>query len=310
MGEPGLYDHDAHVGAALAGEGDGGMTHFDSGSTVDEIVSAIADTSADVREGLVEDRTVSAETNPSGETQMAADIRADELFEDAILSIDGVGTYASEERVDPIERDGGEYHVAMDPLDGSSNLRSNNAMGTIFGVYTERPPALGRDLVASGFVLYGPITTMIVARDGEVTDYLLENDVPQVLAEDVTLPEDPDIYGFGGDVPNWTDDFLAFAREIEQELKLRYGGAMIADINQLLTYGGIFAYPALEHKPDSKLRLQFEGNPIAHVFEAAGGASSTGDGSILDAEPESLHQRAPMHVGNAALIERLEAALD
>ena len=286
------------------------MTHFDSGSTVDEIVSAIADTSADVREGLVEDRTVSAETNPSGETQMAADIRADELFEDAILSIDGVGTYASEERADPIERDGGEYHVAMDPLDGSSNLRSNNAMGTIFGVYTERPPALGRDLVASGFVLYGPITTMIVARDGEVTDYLLEKENPQVLAEDVTLPDDPTVFGFGGDVPNWPEDFLDFAREIEQELKLRYGGAMIADINQLLTYGGIFAYPGLKEKPEGKLRLQFEGNPIAHVFEAAGGASSTGDGSILDTEAESLHQRAPMHVGNAELIERLEAALD
>ena len=286
------------------------MTLFDSGSTIDEIVATIADTSSDVREGLVEDRTVSAETNPSGETQMAADIRADELFEEAVLSIDGVGTYASEERELPIDGGDGEYHVAMDPLDGSSNLRSNNAMGTIFGVYTERPPTSGRNLVASGFVLYGPITTMVVARDGEVTDYLLEKENPQVLAEDVTLPDDPTVFGFGGDAPNWPDDFLGFAREIEEELKLRYGGAMIADINQVLTYGGIFAYPALEHKPESKLRLQFEGNPMAHIFEAAGGASSTGDGSILDAEADSLHQRAPMHVGNVELIERLEAALD
>ena len=286
------------------------MSVFGSTGPVDEVLQTVADTAEEVRRGLVEDRTVSDASNPSGETQMAADIRADELFEERVLAIDGVASYASEEREDVIHRGDGQYHVASDPLDGSSNLRSNNAMGTIFGVYDEEPPAYGRDLVAAGFVLYGPITTMIVARDGTVTDYLLETDPIEVLSEDVTLPDDPKLYGFGGDVPNWPNDFKSFAREIEQELKLRYGGAMIADINQLLTYGGIFAYPGLVEQPNGKLRLQFEGNPIAYVFECAGGSSSTGDGSILDADPKTLHQRAPMHVGNDALIERLEASLE
>ncbi|MFC7077143.1 class 1 fructose-bisphosphatase [Haloarcula halophila] len=287
------------------------MTAYEpGGDAVDRIVDSIAETATAVRDGLASDRTAKVGTNPSGERQEAADVRADELFEEALLAHEGVGTYASEERQELVDGGSGEYHIALDPLDGSSNLRSNNAMGTVFGIYDAPLPAKGRDLVTAGFVLYGPITTMVVARDGVVADYLIEGETPERLADDVTLPEDPDIYGFGGFVPDWPDDFTAFAREIEQELKLRYGGAMIADINQLLTYGGIFAYPGLESNPNGKLRLQFEGNPIAFVFEAAGGASSDGTQSMLDIEPEGFHQRCPLHVGNTELIERLEASLE
>ena len=287
------------------------MTAYDpGGDAVDRIVDSIAETATEVRDGLASDRTAKVGTNPSGERQEAADVRADELFEAALLAHDELGTYASEEREDLVDGGSGQYHVALDPLDGSSNLRSNNAMGTVFGIYDAPLPAKGRDLVAAGFVLYGPITTMVVARDDVVTDYLIEGETPEVLADDITLPEDPDIYGFGGFVPDWPEDFTAFAREIEQELKLRYGGAMIADINQLLTYGGIFAYPGLRSNPDGKLRLQFEGNPIAFVFEAAGGASSDGTQSMLDVEPDGFHQRCPLHVGNTDLIERLESSLE
>jgi fructose-1,6-bisphosphatase I len=84
---------------------------------------------------------------------------------------------------------------------------------------------------------------------------------------------------------------------------------MVGDVNQVLTYGGVFAYPALRSAPEGKLRLQFEANPIAYVIERAGGASSDGTGSILDVEPEAVHQRTPLYVGNEALIDRLEAAV-
>jgi fructose-1,6-bisphosphatase I len=126
----------------------------------------------------------------------------------------------------------------------------------------------------------------------------------------VTLPDDPVVYGFGGRVPDWPDDFADYAASVESELKLRYGGAMIADVNQVLTYGGIFAYPGLISAPEGKLRLVFEGAPIGYLIEAAGGASSDGDRSLLDIEPDELHQRVPMHVGNTALIERLERTLN
>jgi fructose-1,6-bisphosphatase I len=114
------------------------------------------------------------------------------------------------------------------------------------------------------------------------------------------------VYGFGGRVPDWTAAFTEYARDIEQALKLRYGGAMIGDVNQVLTYGGVFAYPELQSAPEGKLRLQFEGNPIGYVIESAGGRSSNGGRSLLEVEPTDLHQRTPVYVGNPELIERRE----
>ncbi|MFC6735467.1 class 1 fructose-bisphosphatase, partial [Halolamina salina] len=229
-------------------------------------------------------------------------------------AIDGVAEFASEEREAVVDTgDGapgeGDVAVAIDPLDGSSNLASNNAMGTIVGIADESLPAAGESLVAAAYVLYGPITTMTVAREGTVTTSVIDGGEARAVEEDVSLPDDPVVYGFGGRVPEWPDAFREYAREVESELKLRYGGAMVGDVNQVLSYGGIFAYPALESAPNGKLRLQFEGAPIAKIIEAAGGASSDGEQSLLSVEPTDLHQRVPVHVGNEAYVERLEAAL-
>jgi len=279
---------------------------------VEAILDAVAATAPEIRRGLPGRRAYGDEENPSGERRLAADEYADELLEERLLALDAVGSYASEERESVVESEG-RYHVACDPLDGSSNLKSNNAMGTIVGVYDEPLPAPGRSLVASAFVLFGPITTMVAASDGTVTEYLIEatdDGVERtVVTENLRLPENPTVYGFGGRVPDWPADFASYVEDIEQELKLRYGGAMIADVNQVLTYGGVFAYPALESAPNGKLRLQFEGNPIGHIVETAGGASSDGSRSLLDVEPTALHERVPVHVGTESLIDRLEAAL-
>jgi len=277
--------------------------------TIDAIRDAVAVTAPEIRAGLPGRREASGAENPSGERRLAADEYADELLEERLGRIDGVGAYASEERESVVDTGEG-YSVAVDPLDGSSNLKPNNVMGTIVGVYDAPLPATGRDLVAAGYVLYGPITTMAFAREGTVTEYLIEDGEPTVLNEDVTLPDDPTVYGFGGRVPDWPDEFAAYVDEIESELKLRYGGAMIGDVNQVLTYGGVFAYPALQSAPAGKLRLQFECNPVGYVIESAGGRSSDGTGSVLDVDPESLHQRTPIYLGNGSLIDRLEATLD
>ena len=273
---------------------------------VEAVLDAVAETAPEIRAGLPGRRTRADEENPSGEVVMEADVWADGLLVERIADIDGVGTYASEERQDT-EDVGAGYSVACDPLDGSSNLRSNNSMGTIVGIYDAPLPASGRDIVAAAYVLYGPITTMMVAVDGAVTESVIEDDgTRRVVDDDVRLPDEPTVYGFGGRVPDWTDAFADYAREIERELKLRYGGAMIGDVNQVMTYGGVFAYPELESAPAGKLRLQFEGNPIGYVVESAGGRSSDGERSLLDVEATDLHQRTPVYVGNAALIERRE----
>ncbi|MHB9285584.1 class 1 fructose-bisphosphatase [Halobacteriales archaeon Cl-PHB] len=278
---------------------------------VDAIFATVAETAEDVRSALAERRAYDGAENPSGEQQLAADVYADDLLEERLLTIDAVGGYASEEREqDVLADDGGTFHVACDPLDGSSNLKSNNGMGTIVGVYDRELPAPGDSLVAAGYVLYGPITTMVEARDGTVTEYLLRDGQREVLNEDVQLPEEPVVYGFGGRVPDWTDDFRTYVDDVEADrLKLRYGGAMVADVNQVVEYGGIFGYPMLEGTPEGKLRLQFEGHPIGYVIETAGGASSDGERSLLDREPGELHERTPVFVGNGSLIDRLEDEL-
>ncbi|MEF8773338.1 MAG: class 1 fructose-bisphosphatase [Halobacteriales archaeon] len=290
--------------------------------TVRAVFETVATSAPEIRAGLPGRRVATDEENVSGETVMAADLWADELLGERLTALDGVGEYASEER-ESVVGAGEGLSVAVDPLDGSSNLRSNNPMGTVVGVYDAALPAAGRDLVAAGFVLYGPITTMVAAVGDTCTEYVVEaGDADEDAAagdgerlahravDDLELPEDPTIYGFGGRVPDWPADVATYVEEIEQELKLRYGGAMIADVSQVLTYGGIFAYPGLQSRPEGKLRLQFEGAPIGYVVEAAGGASSDGEQSLLDVDPEKLHGRAPVHVGNESLIERLETALD
>jgi len=277
--------------------------------TVESIFDEVAHASPEIRAGLPGRRRKVGEENPSDEVQLAADVWADDLLADRLTAIDGVGAYASEEREGVLDAGAG-YSVTVDPLDGSSNLKSNNAMGTIVGVYDGELPAPGTDLVAAGYVLYGPITTMTVAVDGVVTEYVVELEGSRrAVTEDLSLPADPTVYGFGGRVPDWPDAFTGFVREIEQELKLRYGGAMIGDVNQVLTYGGIFSYPGLLDRPEGKLRLQFEGAPIGYVVESAGGASSNGERSLLSVDPTALHERTPVHLGNAPLVERVEDAL-
>ena len=281
---------------------------------ISEAIEVVAQSAPEIRDGLTGRRTKTDDENASGETQLAADVWADELLEERLSAIGGVGQFASEERESVVDAGEGELAVAVDPLDGSSNLQSNNSMGTILGVYEGELPAKGRTLVAAAYVLYGPITTMVVARDGEVTEYVIESEggdgedaERRAVREDLSLPDDPTVYGFGGRVPNWTDRFADYAGDVEKELKLRYGGAMIGDVNQVVTYGGVFAYPELDSRPEGKLRLLFEGNPIAYIVESAGGASSNGKESLLDADAEEIHQRTPVYVGNEDLIERLEA---
>lgn len=284
----------------------------DHSNTVEEVFEAVASCAPEVRAALPGRRTETADTNPSGELRLAADDYADELLEERLGAIDGIGQYASEETAEAVDVGDGDLSVAVDPLDGSSNLKPNNTMGTIVGIYDAALPAAGRDLVGAVYVLYGPITTMAAATDGEVTEYVVTDGEREAVREDLTLPDEPAVYGFGGRVPDWTEEFTAYARDIEsnESLRLRYGGSMIGDVNQVLTYGGIFAYPALESAPKGKLRLQFEGNPVGYIVETGGGRSSDGDGSILDIEPEALHERVPVYVGSTDLIDRLEGTLN
>lgn len=279
--------------------------------TITSILDILARTAPEIRSGLPGRRVKTDEENPSGESPMEADMFADELLRNRLGSLDGVGEYASEERASADDTGSG-FSVCVDPLDGSSNLKPNAAMGTIAAVYDAPLPAHGSDLVAAAYVLYGATTTMIAAVGGSVTDYVIHQDGSyEPIEQEVDVPTEPTVYGFGGRVPNWPADFESFVDEIESDpsMKLRYGGAMIGDVNQVLTYGGIFGYPALTNAPSGKLRIQFEGYPVGYIIECAGGASSDGSQSLLAVESNGIHDRTPVYVGTPSLIEQLETAL-
>jgi fructose-1,6-bisphosphatase I len=280
-------------------------------AAVDDILDIVHETALAVRDALPERRAYVDRENPSGERVRAADEYADELFSERLLALDAVASFASEERAEQQRADdGGEYHLALDPLDGSSNLRSNNPMGTIVSVYDRPLPASGEHLVAAAFVLYGPNTTMVVCDGERVDEYLLAESDRTLLREDLTLPENPTIYGFGGRRPDWTPGVTAIVEEFEEDrLKLRYGGAFIGDVTQVLTHGGIFAYPELEDAPDGKLRYCFECAPVGFVIEAAGGRVSDGDGDLLPNRPDELHERSPVYLGSTDLVDRVEREL-
>ncbi|WP_226483373.1 class 1 fructose-bisphosphatase [Natrinema amylolyticum] len=274
------------------------------------ILDALVEVTPTVREEL---RTASREgetetENPSGDAQSAADVVIDRRFHDRLTSLDAVGAFASEER-ETVEDVGEGFSVAIDPLDGSSNLRSNNIVGTVVGVYDASLPASGRDLIASAFLLYGPLTTMTAAVDGEVTRYTIDGG-EIVDTTPVVFPDEDGICGFAGATSEWPNLIREFWGNLNYEYKLRYTGAMVGDIDHLLVEGGLLGYPERESSPNGNLRLQYEANPMAHLVETAGGRSTTGLGSSLDVDPEELHQHVPAYFGSTDLIGRLEDVIE
>ncbi len=278
-------------------------------SVIRNLIDEVVRDAFRISSGLRCRREYVQQENPSEEKQLAADVWANEILKESITGINGIGEFASEEE-ERIVSCGSGLSVTIDPLDGSSNLPTNNIVGTIAGIYDESLPCSGEHLVASFYVVYGPLTTLTVAYDGTVHEYALEeqkegDDVSYYRTkEDVRLP-DPTVFGFGGRFSEYTDEFKRFSTRVRDELKLRYGGALVGDANQVLHLGGIYGYPITESSPRGKLRLLYEANPIAFIFEQIGGASSDGEQSILNIEPSGLHQRTPLFFGNRELIDQL-----
>ncbi|MFC4438880.1 MULTISPECIES: class 1 fructose-bisphosphatase [Natrialbaceae] len=293
-----------------------------NGVGTERILDAIADVASDVPAALSDLRrepeaAAGDERNPTGDGQLAADRWLDDRFRGALEPLEAVGAYASEERADVLDCGSG-YGVAIDPLDGSSNLASNLPIGTVCGVYDAALPARGTDLVASVIVVFGPCITMTVATDGDVVQYRLEDGeridpCSLSLSSDAGSTEDvkeDSICGFSGRRGDLPPALLGLLDEFRDERRLRYCGAAVADVGAVLEHGGVLCYPETERRPNGVLRLQYEANPIAHVIEAAGGRAIDGSGRILEREPAALHERVPVFVGSTEPIDRVEAVLE
>jgi len=281
------------------------------------LVLLLADQSLKIAAELPKTLGETSRFNVYGERQEEIDVWSNTLLTKKLAKSGLVRQIASEEIEEPLKMKDGEFSVTLDPLDGSSNIKTNNLMGTIVGIYRgANLPAKGSDLTAAMYFLYGPYTQAVIALNRGVYIFVAAKKLAAARAylSDGTphrFPEKGTVYGIGGLKEKWTPKVQRFVESLERKgLKLRYGGSFVGDFNQVLYYGGVFAYPELIDAPNGKLRLQFESNPIAFITEKAGGLSSTGSRSILDVEPMKIDERVPTYVGNADLVSEVEHASD
>ena len=247
-------------------------------------------------------------SNIRGENQLALDILSDEIFCNILSESDLVASFASEEQDYAVEINGerGAYSVAFDPLDGSSLVDVNISVGSIFGVW-EGNGFLGKtgsDMKCAGYFQYGPRTSFILAVDGEISEFTL-NDLGEYHRSkpEISVAPDAKIFAPGNlraiqERPEYGNVLNHF---LTTQKTLRYAGGMVPDINSIFMKGnGIFTYPSHSQYPNGKLRLLYECAPMAYLMMAAGGKAVTETGEpILSLECTELHQRTSIFLGSA-----------
>ncbi len=250
------------------------------------------------------DLGVAGTSNLYGEEQLALDVLSDRIIRKRLIKSGVVCKIASEEMDEILEVtpvNDGMYSVSYDPLDGSSLVDVNLAVGTIVSIFSGCDLLQeGRKQVAAMYILYGPRVSLVYSVGNGVYEFTMNHLMEFTLTrENVKMKPSGDIYAPGGLRNKYTEGNEKFIRYLEAKgCKLRYSGGFVPDINQVLMKGkGIFMYPALNGSPNGKLRLLFELNPMAFLIENAGGAATNGKMPILDIKPESLDQRAPIYIG-------------
>lgn len=254
--------------------------------------------------------------NVYGEDQLALDRISDEIIKNKLQHSGFVSQYASEERDDIVNIGKGNesYIVTADPLDGSSLVDTNLAIGTIIGIHKKSLFDCGRNsMVGALYITYGPLITMIYSAGKGAHEFVLDREGEYVLSEEnIRLKEKGSIFSPGGLRKDWTDNHLKFVDALEREgYKLRYSGGFVPDINQvLIKNGGVFTYPALKKSPRGKLRLLFELQPMAFLIEQAGGSATDGKTKILDISVEDIGQRSAVYIGSRFEVAKAKEFLE
>ncbi len=270
-------------------------------------------------------------TNVQGESQKKLDVYANEQFIAALSSGGECCIVASEEndeivRIDSEVSKNAKYIVAIDPLDGSSNIDCNVAVGTIFSIYRRKSSEglaelsdvlqKGVDQVAAGYVIYGSSTMMVYTTGKGVNGFTLDPSIGEFCLShpDMKIPKEGTIYSINeGNYVHFPDGVKKYIKYCQVEDKAssrpytsRYIGSMVADIHRSIIKGGIFIYPTTSGAPNGKIRLVYECNPMAFIIEQAGGRASNGFERILDMEVSSLHQRSAVFIGSENMVLKAE----
>lgn len=269
--------------------------------------------------------------NVHGESQKKLDVYANEQFIHALSSGGECCALASEENEELVHIDSevsknAKYVVAIDPLDGSSNIDVNVSIGTIFAIYRRKSlkgPVLpedflqrGIDQVAAGYITYGSSTMLVYTTGKGVNGFTLDPSIGEFCLShpDMMMPKSGAIYSVNEGnychFPQGVKEYIRYCQEDDPATKrpysTRYIGSLVSDFHRNLIKGGIYIYPPTGKAPKGKLRLIYECNPLAFIAEQAGGKASNGYQRILDVEPQSLHQRTPFFIGSSDMVSKAE----
>jgi fructose-1,6-bisphosphatase I len=273
------------------------------------------------RAGLINILGTTGTTNVQGETVKKLDEISNEAFLKVFQYSGLVCALASEEMEKPVQLPEnwphGKYMLLFDPLDGSSNTDVNMPLGTIVSILRHDGKGLPSELelirkgtqqVAAGYLMYGSSTMLVFTAGHGVHGFTLDPGIGEYYLshENIQIPAKGQVYAANeGNEQKWPDGTRKFLDYLKARDKptgrpyaARYSGCLVADVHRVLLGGGLYLYPAETDKPEGKLRLLYEANPLAMVVEQAGGKASTGTMRILDVEPKSLHQRVPLLIGS------------
>lgn len=299
-------------------------------STLMALAAACRDIAALIAAGpFVGDLAARQQKGSGGDVQTSLDLRANELLVQALEGAP-VAAVASEEMDAPLPLiSGAPILVALDPLDGSSNIETNVSIGTIFSLLPTPPsssgtePAAflraGREQIAAGYVIYGPQTVLALTLGAGTDLFTLDPSAKNFVRTHTNVRVSPQAREFAINASNyrhwdtpvrtWFDDCLAGAEGPRAEdFNMRWIASMVAEAHRILIRGGVYLYPgdARQGYRNGRLRLLYEANPIAFLMEQAGGNASTGRERILDRMPRLLHERVPLIFGAREEVERIE----
>lgn len=286
------------------------------------------------RAGLTQDILgFSGEENIQGETQMKLDLFANETLKKALIARGDVAGFASEEDDSFVAFDTprgrqAKYILMTDPLDGSSNIDVNVSVGTIFSIYKRVSPIgtpvvmedflqKGRKQVAAGYVTYGSSTMLVYTTGNGVNGFTYDPSLGLFILShpNMCMPKAGKYYSINEGqyvtFPMGVKQFIKYCQvedaATQRPYSSRYIGSLVSDFHRNLLKGGIYIYPTSTHYPKGKLRLLYEGNPMAFLAEQAGGEATDGFQPILDIEPTELHQRVPFFVGSTEMVQKAGA---
>lgn len=283
----------------------------------------------EIRLGALDNILGSAHTgNIQGEEQKKLDVLSNQIMIDTLSANPAIAGLASEEEDSFVTASqNGQFLVLFDPLDGSSNIDVNISIGTIFSVLAKPDGALttdsflqsGRQQLASGYVLYGPQTILVLTLKHGIAMFTLnEHNQFQLTQENPQIPVSTAEFAINmSNQRHWQPAMQNYIAQLlagksgcrGKDYNMRWVASMVAEVHRILIRGGIFTYPQDNRNPDKpgKLRLMYEANPMSLLIEQAQGTATNTRQNILDIQPEGLHQRVAVVLGSKEEVDYVTA---